>query len=203
MEDRQAVSSSPIEAELPVWDEVDSRLLDQASALIGSRGTGGLTIAELAREAQVSRPTIYRRWASTDEVVRAALLRQTVAILRRLSPGASTRAELVAQTLRFSDLFSDDPVFARLLDSEPEAFTRYSLERVGSSQRVILRWLEEAIARGQSSGSVRQGDPGDISVMLLLIVQSAILSHNAVSSLIGASEWRAELTRAVDGYLRP
>lgn len=195
--------SSPIEAELPVWDEVDARLLDQAAGLIAARGTGRLTIAELAREARVSRPTIYRRWASTDEVVRAALLRQTVAIIRRLSSTVSSRAELVAEALRFSDLFSEDPVFGRLLATEPEAFTRYSLERVGSSQRVILHWLERAIERGQREGSVRQGDPGDISVMLLLIVQSAILSHNAVSSLIGTSEWRSELTRAVDGYLRP
>lgn len=203
MEDRHAVLSSPIQVELPVWDEVDASLLDQASVLIAARGTGRLTIAELAREARVSRPTIYRRWASTDEVVRAALLRQTVAIIRRLSSTVSTRAELVAETLRFSDLFGDDPVFGRLLAAEPEAFTRYSLERVGSSQRVILRWLEDAIGRGQSSGTVRQGNPADISVMLLLIVQSAILSHNAVSSVIGASEWRVELTRAVDGYLRP
>lgn len=201
MEDRQAVATSSVE-HLPVWDEADSRLLDHASALIAARGTGGLTIAELAREARVSRPTIYRRWAGVDEVVRAALLRQTVSILSRFSSAINTREDLVDEILRFADEFAANPVFARLLARESEVFTQYSLERVGSSQRVMLRWLADAIVRGQQGGSVRKGDADDMSVMLLLIVQSAVLSHNAVSSLIGASEWRAELTCAVDGYLR-
>lgn len=201
MEDRQAlmVSSSA----LPVWDEVDARLLGVASDLIASRGTGGFTIAELARDARVSRPTIYRRWPGTDEVVRAALLRQTVSIIERMSSDVRGGHELVAEVMRFAELFRDDRVFGRLLDREPEVFTQYSLERIGSSQRAMLQWLEHAIARGQADGTVREGAPGDMSVMLLLIVQSAVLSHRAVSSLIGTSEWHRELSRAVEGYLLP
>ena len=189
--------------QLPAWSGAEERLLEHASALIAARGTAGLTIAELAREAGVSRPTIYRRWPSVEEVVGVALLRQTVSILRRFSPAIDTRDELVHDVLRFSDEFAADPVFARLLAREPEAFMQYSIERVGSSQRVMLRWLADAIVRGQHGGSVRNGDAGDMSVMLLLIVQSAVLSHRAVSSLIGAASWRSELTSAVDGFLRP
>lgn len=203
MKDRQAVFDSSIESENPTWDESDARILERAAALIATRGTARLTIAELARQARVSRPTIYRRWASSDEVVRATLLRQTLLIVRRLSSHVETRQELVDQTLLFTDLFSTDPVFGHLLASEPEAFTQYSLERIGSSQRVMLRWLAEAIDRCQTNETVRSGDAHEMSVMLLLIVQSAVLSHNAVSSLIGASSWRAELSRAVDGYLKP
>lgn len=201
MEDRQALTVSSSESALPVWDDVDARLLDVASDLIASRGTGGFTIAELARDARVSRPTIYRRWPGTDEVVRAALLRQTVSIIERMSSDVRTGHELVAEVMRFSELFRDDRVFGRLLDREPEAFTQYSLERIGSSQRAMLRWLENAIAKGQADGTVREGAPGDMAVMLLLIVQSAVLSRRAVSSLIGASEWHRELKRAVEGYL--
>jgi len=203
MEDRQALRDSSIESVLPLWGEADARILEHASALIAARGTSRLTIAELAREAGVSRPTIYRRWASTDEVVRAALLRQTVEIVHRLSPRIDERRDLVSEVLRFADLFAEDPVFGRLLATEPASFTQYSLERVGTSQRVMLSWLADAIARCQGTESVRSGDRDDMSVMLLLIVQSAILSHRAVASLIGTREWRAELAHAVDGYLRP
>lgn len=203
MEDRQVLADSSSEFALPVWDEVDARLLEVASDLIASRGTGGFTIAELARDARVSRPTIYRRWPGTDEVVRAALLRQTVSIIGRMSPDVRTGNELVTEVMRFAELFRSDRVFGRLLDREPEAFTQYSLERIGSSQRAMLRWLEVAIARGQADGTVREGAAHDMSVMLLLIVQSAVLSHQAVSSLIGAAEWQFELTRAVEGYLLP
>ncbi|HCS60069.1 MAG TPA: TetR/AcrR family transcriptional regulator [Microbacterium sp.] len=203
MKQRQTVLRSSVDAETPIWDEADASLLEHASALIATRGTQGLTIAELAREAGVSRPTIYRRWAGTDEVVRAALLRQTVLIIEQLAPGVTTRHALVSEVMRFADLFRDDPVFKRLLDREPGAFTQYSLKRIGSSQRAMLRWLEDALVRGQSDGSVREGTPGDMAVMLLLIVQSAVLSRHAVASLIGEPEWHDELTRAVDGYLRP
>jgi AcrR family transcriptional regulator len=203
MEKRQAIQMPLSEAELPSWDDADVHILERASALIASRGTARLTIAELAREARVSRPTIYRRWASADEVVRAALLRQTMMVIGRLEAEVSTREELVTETLRFADLFRGDSVFGHLLASEPEAFTQYSLERVGSSQRAMLRWLADAIAHAQNGGTVRPGDQGDMSVMLLLIVQSAVLSRGAVSSIIGADEWRTELSRAVDGYLRP
>jgi AcrR family transcriptional regulator len=197
MEKRQAIQMPLSEAELPSWDDADVHILERASALIASRGTARLTIAELAREARVSRP------ASADEVVRAALLRQTMMVIGRLEAEVSTREELVTETLRFADLFRGDSVFGHLLASEPEAFTQYSLERVGSSQRAMLRWLADAIAHAQNGGTVRPGDQGDMSVMLLLIVQSAVLSRGAVSSIIGADEWRTELSRAVDGYLRP
>lgn len=203
MEDRQPLVDAALAAQLPTWDETDARLLDVASDLIAARGTGGFTIAELARDARVSRPTIYRRWPGTEEVVRAALLRQTVLILAKVSSGVGTGEQIVAEVMRFAELFRDDRVFGRLLDREPEAFTRYSLERLGSSQRVMLSWLEVAIARGQAGGTVRDGAPGDMSVMLLLIVQSAVLSRQAVASLLGDEEWLRELTRAVEGYLLP
>jgi len=189
--------------ETPEWTAADEHILERASALIAARGAARLTIAELAREARVSRPTIYRRWASADHVVREVLLRQVVLILRELDPEVSTRDQLVDETLQFADLFRDDPVFGRLLTSEPAIFTQYSFERIGSSQQVLLGFLAAAITRTQSGGTVRPGDARDISVMLLLIVQSAVLSHQAVSSLIGETEWRTELRRALDGYLRP
>ena len=207
MEDRQAASEPParieVRADLPSWDATDAHILDRAAGLILARGTAGLTIAELAREAKVSRPTIYRRWSSVDEVVRAALLRRTVLLLSGFETAVSTRAELVAEAVRFADAFRQDAVFGSLLSSEPEAFTQYSLERVGTSQRVMLRWLADAIVHAQRGGTVRPGDADDMSIMMLLIVQSAVLSHNAVSALIGEAEWHTELTRAMDGYLRP
>ena len=39
--------------------------------------------------------------------------------------------------------------------------------------------------------------------MLLLIAQSATLSHRAVSSIIGNDELDRQLRAAIDGYLRP
>ncbi|MFJ2533857.1 TetR/AcrR family transcriptional regulator [Microbacterium maritypicum] len=192
-----------MEERQPLWDATQTRILDAADALIERRGVHGVTIAELARRADLSRPTIYRNWSDADDVVRAALLRRVDGILSTFSADARTRTALVDDVLRFTTLFRSDPLYGRLLTDEPEAFTRYTLQRVGSSQRMILRWLARAISSAQGDGSVRPGEPQEIAVMLLLIAQSAVLSHGTVADLISEAGWERELRAALDGLLRP
>lgn len=192
-----------MEERQPLWDATQTRILDAADALIERRGVHGVTIAELARRAELSRPTIYRNWNDADDVVRAALLRRVDGILRTLPADAHTRAALVDDVLRFTTLFRSDLLFGRLLADEPEAFTRYTLQRVGSSQRMILRWLATTIGAAQADGSVRAGAPQEIAVMLLLVAQSAVLSHGTVADLISEEAWERELRAALDGLLRP
>jgi AcrR family transcriptional regulator len=192
-----------MEERQPLWDATQTRILDAADALIERRGVHGVTIAELARRADLSRPTIYRNWSDANDVVRAALLRRVDGILSTFSADARTRTALVDDVLRFTTLFRSDPLYGRLLADEPEAFTRYTLQRVGSSQRMILRWLARAISSAQGDGSVRPGEPQEIAVMLLLIAQSAVLSHGTVADLISEAGWERELRAALDGLLRP
>ncbi|MFB8190667.1 TetR/AcrR family transcriptional regulator [Microbacterium sp. NPDC055988] len=192
-----------MEERQPLWDTTQARILDAADTLIERRGVHGVTIAELARRSELSRPTIYRNWSDADDVVRAALLRRVDGILSTFSADARTRTALVDDVLRFISLFRNDPLYARLLDDEPEAFTRYTLQRVGSSQRMILQWLATAIGSAQADGSVRPGEPQEIAVMLMLIAQSAVLSHGTVADLISESAWERELRAALDGLLRP
>ncbi|MDR2294426.1 MAG: TetR/AcrR family transcriptional regulator [Microbacterium sp.] len=198
MEKRQPV----LERAIPRWDDTQLQILDAAEVLITQRGVGGLTIAELARTSGFSRPTVYRSWQGADDVVRATLLRRVLAMLSGFTP-ATTRDELVADVLDFAGRFRTDAMYAALLDREPEVFTRYTLQRFGSSQRAILDWLAESIARAQEQGSVRSGEPAEIATMLLLITQSAILSYGTVSLLLDAAAWRRELRFALDGHLRP
>lgn len=178
------------------------RILDAAEQLIAQRGVGGLPIAELARTAEVSRPTIYRSWASADEVVRTTLLRRMLRLLDGI-PVAGDRASLVDAVRAFARAFQSDALYAELIEREPEIFTRYTLHRFGASQRAILSWLSASIASAQTTGSVRAGDAGHIAVMLLLMTQSAILSHGTVTDLITDDDWERELQSALDGMLRP
>lgn len=116
---------------------------------------------------------------------------------------AADRDELVMHVVRFSEEFGKDPVLTRLLTHEPQVFTQYAFQRIGRSQRILLEWLAPAIATAQRGGSVREGDPADLAVMVLLLTQSVVLSGGAVSSVIAGSTLRAELTHALDAYLRP
>lgn len=198
MEERQ-----PADVANGTTDATRERILDAADALIRRRGVHGVTVAELARRSTLSRPTIYRNWSDADDVVRSALLRRMSRILDAFPVPAQTRRQLVDDVLRFTTMFRADAVYTRLLDDEPEAFTRYTLQRVGSSQRLILGWLEAAITAAQQGDSVRRGVPRDMAVMLLLVAQSAVLSHGTVADLIDEDAWEHELRAAIDGLLRP
>ncbi|WP_435745033.1 TetR/AcrR family transcriptional regulator [Microbacterium sp. PMB16] len=201
MEERQLDLLVPGD-QRPRWDATQTRILDAADALIRRRGVQGVTIAELARRSELSRPTIYRSWSDADDVVRSALLRRVIGLIDQFPSPARTRSSLVDDVMRFTALFRGDDVYGRLLADEPEAFTRYTLQRVGSSQRMILQWLATAIGAAQEDGSVRRGRPQEIAVMLLLIAQSAVLSHGTVAELIDDDAWERELRAALDGHLR-
>ncbi|MFI8526534.1 TetR/AcrR family transcriptional regulator [Promicromonospora sukumoe] len=184
-------------------DRTEARLLEAASRLVATRGTRGLSVTELARAAGVSRPTVYRRWESADDVLRALLAHRAQLVITAVGPRAADRATIVAKVVRFGDLLRADPVFGRLLTDEPEVFTRYAFERIGRSQRVILEWLAAAIGAAQQGGTVRAGSATDLAVMVLLISQSAVLSQRTVTTVIDDDALRAELAHALDGYLRP
>ena len=49
--------------------ESDQAIMDAAHKLLRERGYEGLNFDSLAREAGVSRPTVYRRWASKSELL--------------------------------------------------------------------------------------------------------------------------------------
>lgn len=209
MENRQALVDADTPAiglvngvEPPAWDDIELHILDTTATMIAHLGIDGVTLMALSREAGVSRPTIYRRWTGIDEVVRASLLRATIAIFEEIGEVPRSRSEISAAVVRYSMLFREDPLFSRLLEREPEVFTRYSLQRIGSSQRYMLRWIEAAVRAAQLEGSVRAGAPHEIAVMLLLIAQSATLSHHTVSPLIDSADLDRHLGAAVDGYLR-
>lgn len=200
---RNRADSNPFEYEPPVWDDTELRILDAAAHLLATRGIEGVTVTGLAKEARVSRPTVYRRWPGIEEIERATLLRTTISLFERLGPLPSSRAGIVDSIARFSALFREDPLYRSLLERQPELFTRYSLERIGTSQRFMLRWIATAVEAGQRDGTVRGDAPRDIAIMLLLIAQSATLSHRSVASLIGEAELDLQLRASVDGYLKP
>ena len=184
-------------------DHIEQLLLAAAAEIVATRGTRGLSVTELARAAGVSRPTVYRRWESADDVLRALIAHRMQQVITAVGPQAADRAAIVDKVVRFGDLFHAYRLFGRLLDTEPEVFTRYAFQRIGRSQRVVLEWLAANITAAQQGGTVRAGSATDMAVMVLLVSQSAVLSHKTVTTVIEADALRTELAHALDGYLRP
>ena len=66
-------------------DPVTERIVDAALALLLRNGLGPLTVDEIAREAEVARVTVYRRFGGRDELVAAVIRRQTAEVLHRVA----------------------------------------------------------------------------------------------------------------------
>jgi AcrR family transcriptional regulator len=182
---------------------VEDRILDAAADCVVAFGVDRVTLAEIARRAAISRPTVYRRFPDTRSIL-AALL--TVRITRALDavPGACVgREPLVRRVVGVAQLVRRDDVVMSVLHQAPELAMVYLTERLGTSQQILLDAVAGEIKSAQDEGSVRPGDARELAAMTLLITQSTILSAQMVESILDAAHLVSELALALNGYLKP
>jgi len=181
---------------------VQDRILDAAARClaVSTRRPG---IAELARQAGVSRPTVYRHFADSDAVFRALWEREIRALLAETPQAGADRESLVTQVVALAESIGNHPTLSSTFVSDPSLVARYILDRLGTGQRVLLEALADAIESVQPGGTIRAGDPDELAAMALLITQSAIQSRRMIAEHLPEKAWRRELTYALNGYLRP
>ncbi|TDD86163.1 TetR/AcrR family transcriptional regulator [Saccharopolyspora karakumensis] len=177
-------------------------ILDAAKQCVLSVGMRRTTLAEIARRAGVSRPTVYRRWPDVRTLSADLLTRELVALLPADS-GEGPRAYGVDGIVRTVSAVRQHPLFVKILETDPELLTTYVFDRLGASQQRILDVLAAAIRRGQAGGTIRRGDPDEIAAMVLLLAQSAVLSARIVSDALPPERLDAQLRVVLDAYLSP
>ncbi|GGV36062.1 putative transcriptional regulator, TetR family protein [Kitasatospora herbaricolor] len=182
---------------------VDDAILDAAAELITQLGARRTQLAEIARRAGVSRPTVYRRWPDVRAVIGALLTREIATTQARVARAGDDRESVVAWIVEVAVRIRDHAVLGALLHSDPEVLFEYVTERLGTSQRGLLDALCGALVLGQRHGSVRAGEPTELAAMVLLIAQSTVQSYRMVAQLLPEEAWRRELARALNGYLAP
>jgi AcrR family transcriptional regulator len=164
-------------------------ILDAAAELIRRDGVQRLRLSDIARQAGVSRPTVYRRWPDAHAVVSALLIRQ----MRDIQPSldGSDRIALVRAIVVTAARIRDDELLGRVPLSDLATLAEYA------------DTLRAAITRGQRAGTIRSGRADRLATMVLLIAQSTAQSHRPVADVLPDRTWRRELAAALDGYLRP
>jgi AcrR family transcriptional regulator len=160
-------------------------------------------VTDVARRAGVSRMTLYRRFPDLEAILSALMTREfgrLVAEAAERAEGASARERVVAIVVHGSRSLTEDPLFKRLLDVDPELLLPYMTRRLGGVQRIAVAAGAEALAT--DDGSVRKDvSPEVLSAAIELIARGFVLAaHGELEP--GLDPW-AELGRAVDGYLRP
>lgn len=181
--------------------DIGDRILDAAARCVVDLGPDRLTVAEIARRAGVSRPTVYRRWTDTDEILASLLTDRIIAIWREIPSRGTGRTALVDRIVTVADRLRHDDLVMSVLESEPELAMVYITERLGTSQQVLIDAAAGELRTAQRDGSVRAGDPRQLAAMVLLITQSTIQSARIVQSILDADALAGELAYTLNGYL--
>jgi AcrR family transcriptional regulator len=180
--------------------DVGDRILAAAASCVIDFGVDRVTLAEIARRAGVSRPTVYRRWPDTRSVLAALLTGHITAALREVPARGKTRAALVERVVAVADRLRDDDLVMAVLRSELALV--YIAQRLGSSQQMLIDALAADLQSAQrGGGGVRAGDPRQQAAMVLLITQSTIQSAQIVRPILDAEALAAELAYSLNGYL--
>jgi AcrR family transcriptional regulator len=181
---------------------IGDRILEAAAHCVMAFGVERVTMAEIARRAGVSRPTVYRRWPDTRSVLAALLTSRIVGVLDALPNRAVGREALVERIVAVAARLRGDEVVMSVLRSATELAMVYIAERLGTSQQILLDAVAADIKLAQEDGSVRDGDVRQLAAMCLLITQSTIQSAQIVAPILDADALAVELAHSLNGYLK-
>ncbi len=183
--------------------DLGDRILDAAASCVLAFGVDRVTLAEIARRAGVSRPTIYRRWPDIRALLAALLTARIVGVLRDVPTRGKGREALVERIVGVAERLGRDEVVMSVFHSAPELAMVYIAERLGTSQQILIDAVADELRIAQRDGSVRAGDPRQLAAMCLLITQSAIQSAQIVEPILDADALAVELAHSLNGYLKP
>jgi len=169
------------------------------------------TLAEVARQAGVSRMTVYRRFESLDRLVSALLtveLGEVFASMPLNKPEqTATRQYAVDLVAGMTRAIADHPLIDRVLTVDPESMVPLMVQRFGQTQRASVDLLAPVLAEGMRSeggdGSVRDDDPKVLAQTIITAAQAFIFGAQALRNHpLGEQVWN-QWPAMVAGFLVP
>lgn len=186
-------------------DATTEAILDATRASVIDFGIRRTTLTDVARRAGVSRMTVYRRYPDVDAVLRDLMTREFGAAMTEVTTrvgGDDGRSRLIARLVATVEAFRTSPLMAKVVEAEPELLLPYVLGRMGETQRAGAALALQDLVDGQADGSIRAGDQQTMAHLLLLIVQSVVLSAG-IAEDVDEPALLDELARLLDAGLRP
>jgi AcrR family transcriptional regulator len=181
-------------------------ILDAARDSMLAVGVRRTTLTDVARRAGISRMTVYRRYTDVSALFSDLMVREfgevLAAAIRAGAPCRTARTRLVAEAVAGVKAVQENPLFAKVLDLEPELLLPYVVDRVGMNQRMAIDRFAELLKAGHADGSIRRGEPAEQALALLLVIQSFALASRPMRAESDPGRLLDELERMLDSYLQ-
>ncbi len=152
-----AVQNAP-RAGRPKSEEKRAAILEAASTLFLEKGLQGASMDAVAREAGVSKQTVYSHFENKDELFRACIKGKIAAygFAEDTFPGDGDTRELLFQlTRRFMELIFDPEVIAmhRVVSAEaashPRIASLFYESGAAATKRAVGAFLDDLVRRGE------------------------------------------------------
>jgi AcrR family transcriptional regulator len=178
--------------------------LDAARESILDVGWSRTTLTEVARRAGVSRMTIYRNWPDMGALLADLMTREWAGLMHVPAREGTVLDQLVASVVDTVRAVRANPLFARIIELDPERLLPYLLERPGRSQSLVLTAVVDQVRSGQKAGKIRSGNPHLLARSVVLACHGFVLSAATMTrpgvSVVLLDE---QLAALVEAYLRP
>jgi AcrR family transcriptional regulator len=132
---------------------VDEAIIEAALVELTQRGYADLTVADVARRAGVSKPTVYRRWADKAQLVVEAIASRMPA--PRFPDTGDVAADLVAYADRLVGTFAHGPAgqvlpgLVAAIAADPEMADQYRRLLIHPLRQHMQGAVERGVTRGQ------------------------------------------------------
>ncbi|WP_034267297.1 TetR/AcrR family transcriptional regulator [Haloechinothrix halophila] len=184
----------------------EQHILDAAYELLLAVGMRRMTMADIARAADVSRATLYRRWRNVREVVATLMTREwtTLANAELDVTSGTARERLVGGVVRLVRASRDNRMLRKIIEVDPEFLLPYLLHRRGTNTTRQLELIEHGIRLGIADGSIRDGDVAARAESVLLTAWSFALTGPAMAEAPGQLDAiDDQLHELLERYLAP
>jgi AcrR family transcriptional regulator len=185
----------------------EDAILDATLRSVMAIGIRRTTMSDVARQAGVSRVTVYRRFDDLAALMAALMSREFGAVLataqEQATREADGRSRLVALAVHGAELLCEHPLLHRILDVDPEIVLPYVTVRAGHFQQAVIEIYAQELRAGIEDGSIAPGDPGAMAAAIELAQRGLVLSARSRRTAKERATATAELRRMLEGYLRP
>lgn len=183
----------------------DDRLLDAARDCLLAVGWRRTTMTDVARRADVSRMSVYRRWPDMTALIADLMTREWSTVGAALVDGQThpTAPDIADAVSEVAARIRRGELFQKIVDVDPELLLPYLLVRRGRTQDAMLHSVTTAIRAAQQAEDVRAGDPELLARSVLLLAMGFVFSAPTMTDgTIDETALFGELTIALRSYLR-